>query len=208
MLLAENIKYLRGKEQLNQEAFGQLFKIKRTALANYETGVSRPDLESLVEISKYFDISIDDLLHTDLKKHSPKTPAKQVGFPLVDIEAFAGINNVNFSIEQKDISAYYIVPDFKNVSFMIRVSGESMIPTYRSGDIVACRVITGKNFIQWNRAHVIASKEQGILIKRIKPGRSEKTLTLISDNQSYDESHLPWSDITGIALVVGVIRLE
>lgn len=128
--------------------------------------------------------------------------------PLVRIEALGGIGNHNFVIEQKDIQALYVVPDFTNIDFMIRVKGSSMYPKYNSGDVVACRILHEKSFIQWNKVHLIATKEQGILIKRLKKGSVKETLTAVSDNKDYDPFEIPWKEIEGIALVVGVIRLE
>jgi hypothetical protein len=58
------------------------------------------------------------------------------------------------------------------------------------------------------QTHGIATKYQGIMVKRIKEGKTEKFLKMISDNTSYDPFEIPVSEITGIAIVVGVVRLE
>lgn len=137
-----------------------------------------------------------------------KTETSNKLIPLVTTEALGGLSNGDFKIEEKDIQAQYVVPDFNGIDFMIRVKGSSMQPKYNSGDVVACRILREKTFIQWNKVHVVATNEQGILIKRLKKGSSENTVTAISDNKDYDPFEIPWSDITGIALVIGVIRLE
>lgn len=130
--------------------------------------------------------------------------------PLVNITAVGGFGNNSFSIEERDVKDYYVIPKFKHkkVDFMIEVEGSSMYPKYNSGDVVACNIINENSFIQWNKTHVIATKEQGIIIKRIKKGSSDHTLCMISDNKDYDPFEVSKDDITGIALVVGVIRLE
>lgn len=133
---------------------------------------------------------------------------KEGTIPLVSTEAIGGFGNMNFVIKEQDIQSMYKVPDFTNINFMIRVKGSSMYPKYNSGDVVACRIIRESQFIQWNKVHVIATKEQGILIKRLKQGTTPKSLLAISDNDSYDPFEIPKNEITGIALVVGVIRLE
>lgn len=91
---------------------------------------------------------------------------------------------------------------------MIEVEGSSMYPKYNSGDIVACRIINERNFIQWNKTHVIATKDQGILIKRIKPSKKKDLVTIVSDNRDYDPFEVNMEEVTGLAIVVGVIRLE
>lgn len=130
--------------------------------------------------------------------------------PLVSVTAVGGLGNANFSIAERDIKDYYRIPKFdhKKVDFMIEVEGSSMYPKYNSGDVVACRVIQEDKFIQWNKTHVIATKDQGLLIKRIKESEEKHHLTMVSDNKDYPPFDVPKSEIEGIALVVGVVRLE
>lgn len=132
------------------------------------------------------------------------------GIPLVNITAIAGFGNANFAITQADVKEYYIVPKFKNckIDFMIEISGSSMYPKYNSGDVVACTILHERNFIQWNKCHVIATREQGILCKRLCESNKDGCIKAISDNTNYPPFDIPETEITGIALVVGVIRLE
>ncbi len=132
------------------------------------------------------------------------------GIPLVAITAIGGFGNASFAITNRDVKDYYVIPKFKNkkIDFMLEVEGSSMYPKYSSGDIVACTIINENSFIQWNKTHVIATHEQGIIIKRIKKGKTDNTLCMVSDNQSYDPFEVPKDEISGLALVVGVIRLE
>ncbi len=128
--------------------------------------------------------------------------------PLVSIEAVAGFGGSGFSIAKQDIQALYKVPDFNGIDFMIRVKGSSMYPKYASGDIVACRILKESNFIEWNKPHVIATTEHGLIVKRLRKSEKENYLTAISDNPSYDPFEIPKEEITGIAIIIGVIRLE
>ncbi len=132
------------------------------------------------------------------------------GYPLVNIKAIGGFGNFDFSISDRDVKDYYVVPKFKDrkIDFMIEVSGSSMYPKYNSGDVVACRIIRESKVIQWNKVYVIATEENGILIKRLKKGEDDNSLLAVSDNKDYDPFLLPKKEITGMALVIGVIRLE
>ncbi|MDC1285220.1 hypothetical protein N8Z33_00875 [Flavobacteriaceae bacterium] len=131
------------------------------------------------------------------------------GIPLVAAHAVAGFGNNTFSIEDKDVKAQYIIPAFKHkkVNFMIEIDGSSMYPKYNSGDIIACTILKERQFLQWNKVHVVATKEQGIIVKRVHEG-SNGSLKMVSDNANYPPFEVPEDQITGIALVVGVIRLE
>ena len=129
--------------------------------------------------------------------------------PLVNLSVAAGLGSADFRIEKSDVKAYYVVPKFKDhcVDFMIEVAGSSMYPKYNSGDVIARTIIKESKFIQWNKVHVIATKEQGLLVKRIRE-EGKDTLLAVSDNFDYKPFKIPLNEITGFALVVGVIRLE
>ncbi len=139
-----------------------------------------------------------------------ETPTSTNPIPLVTEKAAAGFGNNSFAICEDDIKDYYIIPKFRfaNVDFMIEVSGLSMYPHFKSGDIIACTILHDAKFIQWNRCHVIATRDQGILVKRIMPGTQEGSYLIVSDNKEYPPFELPISEITGIALVVGCVSLE
>ena len=143
----------------------------------------------------------------------PFAEAARSGFspiPLVTQTAAAGFGNANFSIEESDVKEYYVIPKFKycKVDFMIEVSGLSMYPHFNSGDVIACSILRNTQFIQWNKCHVIATREQGILIKRLMPGDDMQHLRVVSDNKEYPPFDIPVDEITGIALVVGSVSLE
>lgn len=130
--------------------------------------------------------------------------------PLVTETAAAGFGNEHFSIEEKDVKEYYIIPKFRysHVDFMIEVSGLSMYPHLCPGDVIACSILYDRAFLQWNKCHVIATREQGILVKRLMPSQHKNCLTAVSDNKEYPPFDIPLDEITGIALVVGFVRLE
>lgn len=130
--------------------------------------------------------------------------------PLVDAFAAAGFGNNDFFIDEQDVKEYYVVPKFRycHVDFMIEVSGLSMYPHFNSGDVIACSILRNTGFIQWNKCHVIATREQGILVKRLMPGEDKKHLRAISDNKEYPPFEIPVDEITGIAIVVGSVGLE
>jgi phage repressor protein C with HTH and peptisase S24 domain len=139
------------------------------------------------------------------------TGAKNPEIPLLPLDAFAGISsNTDYFIDFNAISERYVVPLFngKGVDFLISIRGSSMYPKLNSGDVVACKFIKDRLFIQWNKVYVIDTASQGTMVKRLKKAASPDFITCRSDNKDYDEFDVPISDIRNMALVVGVIRLE
>ena len=178
------------------------------------TAIKTDTLEKFLK--KYTDINSDWLFSGVLPRIKKTTDAVanvvqlNSGIPFVSVTAIGGFGSTNFAIQQEDIKEYYVIPKFKHkkIDFMIEVEGSSMYPKYSSGDVVACTIIKESSFIQWNKTHVVITREQGIIIKRLKKSDIEDNLIMISDNKSYEPFEVNKKDITGIALVVGVIRLE
>lgn len=136
-----------------------------------------------------------------------KTPG---AIPLVSERAIGGFTNEHFSIKERDILAYYVIPKFRflGVDFMIEVFGDSMIPKFYPGDIIACSIINHSRYIEWNKCHLIATIDRGLIVKRLMPGSDEDCYKAISDNKDYPPFDIPKDEITGMARIVGVIHLE
>lgn len=58
---------IRKNKSMTQEDLADLLRVTRQTISNWENGKSYPDIISLLEISKKFDVSLDDLLKNDQK---------------------------------------------------------------------------------------------------------------------------------------------
>ena len=62
MTLGEKLKKLRTDKNLTQEELAEILFVSRTAISKWESGRGFPNIESLKAISKYFSVSLDELL--------------------------------------------------------------------------------------------------------------------------------------------------
>ena len=62
----KNIKKIRSVKRLSQQAFAELFDLKRATLGAYEEGRSEPKIDTIIKIANYFSIPIDNLLTSEL----------------------------------------------------------------------------------------------------------------------------------------------
>jgi transcriptional regulator with XRE-family HTH domain len=62
----KNIKKIRGVKGLSQQAFADLFDLKRGTLGAYEEGRSEPKIDTIILIANYFSIAIGDMLTAEL----------------------------------------------------------------------------------------------------------------------------------------------
>ena len=58
----EKLKELRKSKGLTQEELAEALFVSRTAISKWESGKGYPSIDSLKDISKYFSVTIDDLL--------------------------------------------------------------------------------------------------------------------------------------------------
>lgn len=61
----EKLQELRKSKSMTQEELAEALFVSRTAISKWESGRGYPSLDSLKEISKFFSISIDELICTE-----------------------------------------------------------------------------------------------------------------------------------------------
>lgn len=205
----------------NNSMFARELGTSEGSVRNYiSTGSIKSDI--LAKIATKYDINPIWLLlgegemlrspsqqpHQEAKTEINPSLSPQQGIPLIPIEAWAGsLNGEDYSI-MEDECERYIVPSFKDADFLITVRGDSMTPKYYSGDIVACRkVFLSDLWFQWGKVYIIDTN-QGSLLKKVRRGSSEETITLVSENPEYEPFELRKDQIYNIAIVQGVIRAE
>lgn len=66
MIFAKNLKKLRARKRISQEELGNLLGVTQRTISHYEDGTSQPTIESLILISNFFQVSIDDMVKAEL----------------------------------------------------------------------------------------------------------------------------------------------
>lgn len=62
ILFSERLKYLRVESNLTQSQLAKILNTTQRRISYFEIGKIEPDLETLCEISKYFNVTTDYLL--------------------------------------------------------------------------------------------------------------------------------------------------
>ena len=62
----KNIKKIRGVKRLSQQAFADIFFLKRATLGAYEEGRSEPKIDTIIKVANYFSITIDAILTKEI----------------------------------------------------------------------------------------------------------------------------------------------
>ena len=132
------------------------------------------------------------------------------GIPLIPLDAVAGFPADSGGGVRMEDCERYVIPEFENkgANFLIRVSGDSMVPLYYSGDLLACRKITDIRFFQWGTVYVLETS-QGVLVKRVQESVDHAdSILCVSENSSVHHPFLlPRDDIRSLSTIVGLVRL-
>ena len=146
----------------------------------------------------------------------PTTPTKPTshpstsGIPLIPLDAVAGFPAESGGGVRLEDCERYVIPEFENkgANFLIRVSGDSMVPLYYSGDLLACRKITDIRFFQWGTIYVLETS-QGVIVKRVQESLDHAdSILCVSENSSVHHPFLlPRDDIRSLSTIVGLVRL-
>lgn len=136
---------------------------------------------------------------------------KKSKIPLISTDSISNYQENDDKKTKYSIIDHYKIPELegKGVKYLIRASGSSMQPLYNNGDLLACRPLVDLSFFQWGKTYVLET-QQGTIIKRLFPCQEDNEwLECHSDNKTnYPPFNIPKSSIIGVAIVVGVIRVE
>lgn len=132
------------------------------------------------------------------------------GIPLIPLDAVAGFPAESGGGVRLEDCERYVIPEFENkgANFLIRVSGDSMVPLYYSGDLLACRKITDIRFFQWGTVYVLETS-QGVLVKRVQESvdHADSILCVSENNSVHHPFLLPRDDIRSLSTIVGLVHL-
>ncbi len=213
IILEKNIKYLRQKKGLTQKEIAQHLKVRANTYSCYECGKTEPNTENIVRLARYFEVSIDDLLETDLSKSVVKDDTEKIitrynneeqsfSNAIVPIKARAGYFSTLFQDEVKQVK-YLKLPFFNSIGEKrtFEVEGNSMIPVFQSGDFVSCLSVDSPNKIISGKYYVVISKQDGFLIKKVINDKERQHYILISENSENPTTIRHWSEVDEMWLV-------
>lgn len=211
-MITKNLKYLRRKHKLSQQALSEALDIPRTTLGDYERGKTEPNIQMLINMADQFNLSVDDLIRQDishkdleiLRNKDLRVLAISVdhenreNIELVDSKAEAGYLDSFHDPEYiRELPKLYVPTMPQGTYRAFEIQGESMLPM-ESGSIVICEYVENIRDIKELKTYVVISQHEGLVYKRLRVNRAGNALTLMSDNPTYAPYEIPFEDIQEI----------
>lgn len=168
---------------LSQTKLGRELKVHQTAISQWETGRTMPDIETSKALANYFGVSLDYLLGNDTEKNpaSKRTGTKipvlgnvAAGMPITAIEG----------ADYDDPDAWEEIPADMAKSgeyFALRIHGDSMEPRMQNGDVVIVHIQSDVNS---GDIAIVRVNGDEATCKKIK--KTQQGLMLLSLNPDYE----------------------
>ncbi|HLT49265.1 MAG TPA: LexA family transcriptional regulator [Aequorivita sp.] len=212
-LLSENIRYLRGQLGHSQQKVADALSITRGRYSKYEDGATEPPLDILLNISRYYHVSIDLLLSVDLRKIALKElmdlPDNRILLPIkVDSR---GENKIEI-IPHKASMGYlggYADPEYIESLHTISlpflgvgkfrafpVEGDSM-PPHKDDSYIIGRYVENIRHLKKGKGYIFITRNEGMTYKRLIETQ-EDYLFVRADNEFYQPYEIPLMDVLEI----------
>jgi phage repressor protein C with HTH and peptisase S24 domain len=162
-----------------------------------------------VEISKETVLQEPSLVY---KKNGDKTLESQA-VPLYNIEATAGIVTLFNDTKQTKPVDYIKIPNLPKCDGAVYVTGDSMYPLLKSGDIIMYKQINNiLDGIFWGEMYLISIDQDGdemVTVKYIqKSEKGEEWIKLVSQNKHHDDRDVSLTKVRALALIKASIRIN
>ncbi len=235
MKIGSNIKLLRKRLGKSQEEMAAILGLTRSSYSGYENGVADPGLNTLIQISDFYKVPLDNLLRKDFSEFSESTwetidkglyadvqgKKLRVLTQMVDSENEDLIEMVPVKASAGYVSGYAdpeylkILPTFslpflsKNKKYRsFPIKGDSM-PPVAEGSFVVGEFIQNWMHIKNGTPCVIVTQEEGIVFKMLYNQLSEnESFQLVSTNPLYQPYTVHANSILEIWKFVNYISPE
>lgn len=180
---------------------------------------TRNSIDYELIFSKCEDLDLNSLLRNDLQLKEPvkeyvlRTDRREEiqSIPLYNLEAAAGLTKL-FSNEH-EILNYISIPNLPKSDGAVHITGDSMYPLLKSGDIVIYKRIHDiENGIFWGEMYLLSiniNDEDLTMVKYIQKSElGDEYIKLVSQNHHHAPKDVLLKNITALASVKASIRIN
>jgi len=204
----------------NNSRFAGMIGISEANVRNYLKG-TQPKFDFIAAIAEKFEINYEWLLLGKGTMHAANTAAhrtkpekrlvEEQEVPLYEIRSAADAMSI-FEKNKKQIPADYIrIPGIPKCDGAVPVTGDSMSPLLKAGDIVLYRIIHDISMIIWGEMYLIDIEHKGdryFFTKYIRISAKKGHVMLASESRHHTDIELPAGSIKGLAIINATIRIN
>lgn len=121
----------------------------------------------------------------------------------MDVDATAG----GVTLFDDMMSSQYIdlaIPEFSDCTDAVNLYGDSMLPLYKSGQIIILKEWK-ESFIDYGNVYLVITKKGNRMVKYLRKGSDADHVLCVSENKEFDSFEILMDDILRLYLVKGGI---
>lgn len=192
---------------INQSDFASALKTSRTSVSAIISG-ARPISSGMIAriMDAYPQLNKNWLLNGvgEMKIEQRSYPDLVPHFPVKVAAGYLGGDSIPVNAE--DVEYRERMKDFKMYDFTQDVAGDSMIPVFYDGDIVAARKIIDEKMLKPGKYYVVDTRNGSILKRLVSSTKS--SILFASENINYPNVRIRKEDIFGMGEVVGSLQTD
>lgn len=133
--------------------------------------------------------------------------------PLYNLEASAGIVTLFKDTKEFTPIDYLHIPNLPKCDGSLYVTGDSMYPLLKSGDIIAYKQVHDfANDIFWGEMYLVSldvSGDEQVMVKYVQRSeKGEEYLKLVSQNKHHQDKDVKFSKVRALALIKASVRIN
>lgn len=171
-----------------------------------KNSTAKPSNGTIEVLAKYFNTTPDWILtgRGEMIKETPETLINSHRIRYwVDVDATAG------GVTQFDdmMSSQYIdlaITEFRDCTDAVNLYGDSMLPLYKSGQIIILKEWK-ESFIDYGNVYLVVTKKGNRMVKYLRKGSDADHVLCVSENKEFDSFEILMDDILRLYLVKGGI---
>ncbi len=223
---AQNLIFLRNtlENKVSQQRLADELGLKKSTLAAYESGRAEPRYEELVRLSRFFGVTVDELLSKDLTQAARQLrdqsslrvlvttvdSQNHENIEFVPVRALGGYaegyGDVDFISDLPIFQVPFLPTDRKYWAFPYE--GDSM-PPLRDGAVVFGEYIDQWSAVKNGTICLVVTKDEGVVLKKVFNYLEEKqVLVLKSLNERYGPYTVRQDDIQELWRFAGYFEKE
>lgn len=207
-MLANNIRYLRKKNNFSQEFVAEKLGYKTyTTIQKWETGVSEPSIAKLKEFADLVGVDVNDIINTNMEIDDLSFPNIPNIYP-IELKRFPLLGEIacgepRFASEDRE--SYVEASTDIQADFCLKAKGDSMINVrIQDGDIVFIR--EQPSVYNGEIAAVVIDDEA--TLKRVFYYPEKDLFILKAENPKYDDLIYSKSELDNIRILGKAIAFQ
>lgn len=198
---------LRKSKGITQQQLATVLSVTQATLSGWETEKFQIDTENLINCANYFNVSIDYLLGnsdvstTDSESFAPRIAEDVTLFPVIgDIAAgFEHIAIESWTGATVEIPNSYLKGRKKEDFIVLKVTGSSMFPEYREGDLVL--ILKQPSLDYSGQVGAVIYNDECATLKKVEFIANEEWVRLVPINPNYEPVFIKGEDLSHFKII-------